>query len=115
MLSGREAVRTAVKHVSREGGLDTVTTGLSRESAQNQNAVNMSVKVSQQPGIVQNLDLGDGKKRTGVAAQAGGPLLRHDHNAIGFESPNKLTGGAPLLALFEKWAATLLTPLWFWF
>jgi hypothetical protein len=29
----------------------------------------MSVKVSQQPGIVQNLDLGDGKKRTGVAAQ----------------------------------------------
>jgi hypothetical protein len=37
--------------------------------AQNQNAVNMSVKVSQQPGIVQNLDLGDGKKRTGVAAQ----------------------------------------------
>lgn len=35
MLSGREAVRTAVKHVSREGGLDTVTTGLSRESAQN--------------------------------------------------------------------------------
>jgi hypothetical protein len=43
MLSGREAVRTAVKHVSREGGLDTVTTGLLRESSQNttQNASTM--------------------------------------------------------------------------
>jgi hypothetical protein len=37
--------------------------------AQNTSSVNMSVKVSQQPGIVQNLDVGDGKQRTGVAAQ----------------------------------------------
>jgi hypothetical protein len=44
---------------------------------------------------------------------AGGPLLRHDHNAIRFESLNKLNGGAPLLALFEKWAFTLPTAMAF--
>jgi hypothetical protein len=49
---------------------------------------------------------------TSISNWAGGPLLRYDDSAIGFESLNKLTGGAPLLALFEKWAATLLRPLW---
>jgi hypothetical protein len=38
-----------------------------------------------------------------VGSRFGGwPTFRH--NAIRFESSNKLTGGAPLLALFEKWA-----------
>ena len=72
-----------------------------QDKAQNKSPVNMSVEVSEKPGIHQNVDLGDGKSRTVVGAQLkitltdsnGKPLsgsVKESNKEGGTQNPNAI-------------------------
>ena len=46
-----------------------------------------------------------------LSVQAGGPLLVAKYNAVCLLALTEIAGGAPLLALFEKWPVQPPTPL----